>query len=61
MPEHQRRGLARSLLYEGMRRLKKMGANQVITFGGEPPANALYQSVLGPDFDLYLPWEKRLY
>jgi len=59
MPEYQRRGLARSLLCEGMRRLKKMGANQAITFGGEPPANALYKSVLGPDFDLYMPWEKR--
>ena len=59
MPEHQRRGLARSLLCEGMRRLKKMGATQAMTFGGEPPANALYQSVLGPEFDLFVPWEKR--
>jgi mycothiol synthase len=38
MPEHQRRGLARSLLCEGMRRLKKMGANQAMTFGWEAPA-----------------------
>jgi len=59
MPEHQRCGLARSLLYEGMRRLKRLGATQVMTSGGELPANALYQSVLGPVYDVYQPWEKR--
>jgi mycothiol synthase len=59
MPEHQRCGLARSLLCEGMRRLKRMGATQAMTSGGEPPANALYQSVLGPVYDVYQPWGKR--
>jgi len=60
MPEHQRHGLARSLLSEGMRRLKKMGATQAMTIGGSPPANALYQSVLGPVYDLSQPWEKAI-
>jgi hypothetical protein len=59
MPEHQRCGLARALLSEGMRRLKRLGATQVMTMGGEPPANGLYESVLGPVYDLYQPWEKR--
>ena len=59
VPEHQWQGLARSLLCEGMRRLKNMGATQVMTIGGEPPANALYQVVLGPDFDINQTWEKR--
>jgi mycothiol synthase len=59
MPEHQRHGLARSLLCEGMRRLKRSGATQVMTIGGEPPANGLYKAVLGPVFDLSQPWEKR--
>lgn len=59
MPEHQRQGLARSLLCEGMRRLKRSGATQVMTIGGEAPANGLYQSVLGPVYDLSQPWEKR--
>jgi GNAT superfamily N-acetyltransferase len=59
MPEHQRQGLARSILCEGMRRLQSMRATQVMTIGGEPPANALYQAVLGPVYDLYQPWEKR--
>ncbi len=59
MPEHQRLGLASALLCEGMRRLIKVGATQCMTAGGEPPANALYQSVLGPVYDLSHPWEKR--
>jgi mycothiol synthase len=59
MPDHQRRGLARSLLSEGMRRLKRMGATLVMTSGGTLHANALYQSVLGPIYDFYQPWEKR--
>ena len=58
-PEHQRCGLARSILSEGMRRLKGVGATQAMTMGGEPPANALYQSVFGPIYDLSQPWEKR--
>jgi hypothetical protein len=59
VPEHQRCGLARSLLSEGMRRLRYMGATQSMTIGGEPPANGLYQSVLGPVYDISQPWEKR--
>jgi mycothiol synthase len=59
MPEHQRHGLARSLLCDGMRRLMKVGATQVMTIGGEPPANALYQAMLGPIYDISQPWEKR--
>jgi len=59
VPEHQRRGLASSLIIEGMRRLKRMGATQAVTSGGTPPANALYQSVLGPVYDLYQLWGKR--
>jgi mycothiol synthase len=59
MPEHQRRGLARALLCEGMQRLRQSGATQCMVTGGSVPANGLYQAVLGPIFDLYQPWEKR--
>jgi GNAT superfamily N-acetyltransferase len=59
MPEHQRRGLASCLLRVGMRRLKDLGATLVMTIGGSTHANALYNSVLGPDYDLSVPWEKR--
>ena len=58
-PEHQRRGLARALLSEGMRRLKEMGATRAIVGGEAPRANALYQSVFGPIHDISQPWEKR--
>jgi mycothiol synthase len=59
MPEHQRRGLARALLCEGMQRLQRLGATQCMVVGGSQPANALYEAVLGPVYDLYQPWEKR--
>ncbi len=59
MPEHQRKGLARALLHEGMRRLKKLGATMCMTSGGSTHANGLYQAVLGPVYDIYQPWEKR--
>jgi mycothiol synthase len=59
MPEHQRSGLGRALLCEGKRRLKRLGATQCMVSGSSIPANALYQSVLGPVYDAYLPWEKR--
>ncbi len=59
MPEHQRCGLASALMIEGMKQLIRMGATQAMTVGGSPPANALYQLVLGPVHDIYQPWEKR--
>jgi mycothiol synthase len=59
VPEHQRRGLARALLFEGMKQLKLRGATQCMVAGGSKPANTLYQAVIGPVFDLYQPWEKR--
>lgn len=59
VPEHQRRGLARSLLCEGMRRLKERGADRVMVIGGEPPANALYEATVGPEHEISMPWEKR--
>jgi mycothiol synthase len=59
MPEHQRQGLARALMCEGMRRLKQYGATMCMTSGGSPHANGLYQAVLGPVYDIYQPWEKR--
>lgn len=59
MPEHQRRGLARALMCEGMRRLKQAGATQCMVGGGSVQANGLYQSTLGPIYDISQPWEKR--
>jgi GNAT superfamily N-acetyltransferase len=58
VPEHQRRGLAKALLTEGLRRLKRMGATRAFVGGYEPGPNALYTSVMGADHDLSEPWVK---
>jgi mycothiol synthase len=45
MPEHQRRGLAKAVIAEGMRRSKEMGALFATVGGGgesNPPADPLY-------------------
>jgi mycothiol synthase len=59
MPEHQRCGLASALMIEGIKQLIHMGATQAMTVGGTPPANGLYQAVLGPIYDISQPWERR--
>ena len=45
-PWHRRRGLARALMLEGMRRLKALGATDAyVDTGDMVPANALYEAV----------------
>jgi mycothiol synthase len=50
VPEHQRRGLAKAVIAEGMRRAKEIGA-LVATVGGggesNPPAEPLYAGMFG--------------
>lgn len=58
VPEHQRRGLARAVLTEALRRLRAMGATQAFVSGYEPGPNALYASVMGGEHDLSEPWMK---
>jgi mycothiol synthase len=58
VPAHQRRGLGRALLTEGLRRLQRMGALTAFVGGYSAAANALYQSVMGSDHELYGPWVK---
>jgi len=45
--EHQRRGLGKAVMFEGLRRLQRMGCTRVLANGYDPPADALYGSVLG--------------
>jgi mycothiol synthase len=56
-PAHQRRGLGKAVMFEGLRRLKRMGATLAFVGGFSPAANALYDSV-GSEYDLLEPWEK---
>jgi mycothiol synthase len=58
VPAHQRRGLGKALLMEGLRRLQRMGATLAFVSGSNPAANALYRSVIGPEYELYEAWEK---
>jgi ribosomal protein S18 acetylase RimI-like enzyme len=59
VPAHQKRGLGKALLIEGLRRLQRMGATTAFVGGQSPAANALYHSVMGSDFELYEPWIKK--
>ncbi len=45
--EHQRLGLGKAVITEGLRRLRNMGGTRVFANGFDPPANALYRSALG--------------
>ena len=45
-PDHRRKGLARALMFEGLRRLKALGAADVtVGTGAMEPANRLYESI----------------
>ncbi|MCX5973405.1 MAG: GNAT family N-acetyltransferase [Coprothermobacterota bacterium] len=59
VPRHQRLGLGRSIMTEGLRRLQRLGATLAFVSGYSPAANALYQSVIGPNHELYEPWVRR--
>jgi len=56
VPAHQRRGLGKTLLTEGLKRLQRMGATTAFVGGYSQAANSLYQSVFGPDHELSEPW-----
>jgi ribosomal protein S18 acetylase RimI-like enzyme len=58
MPDHQRRGLARAVITEGLRRLRRLGAMRAFVGGYEPGANALYASVFSAEHDLSEQWIK---
>lgn len=56
VPAHQRRGLGKAVMTEGLRRLQRMGATLALVGGYSPEANALYRSVMGPEAELNEPW-----
>ena len=59
VPVHQRRGLGKALVTEGLRRVQCMGATVAFVSGPSPAANALYQSVMGDDYALYAHWVRQ--
>ncbi len=48
--EHQRLGLGKAVMIEGLRRLQRMGGTRAFANGFDPPANALYGKVLGTSY-----------
>ena len=58
VPEHQRKGLARAVITEGLRRVQRMGAVRAFVGGYGPEPNALYSSVFSPQCDRSEQWAK---
>ena len=57
---HQRRGLGKVVMCEGLRRLKRVGATMAYVGSYTPAAHALYASVGFTEYDLSEPWAKEL-
>lgn len=49
-PEHQRHGLGKAVIIEGLDRLQRIGGTRAFANGFDPPANALYGSALGTSY-----------
>lgn len=59
-PSYQRRGLAKAVMHEGLRRVQRLGATVAFVGGYSPAANALYDAVMGPAYTRSERWSKRL-
>ncbi len=57
-PNHQRKGLGRAVMTEGLHRLKRMGAIYATVAGYSEAAVGLYSSVMSPDYMLCERWHK---
>lgn len=58
VPEHQRKGLSKAVICEGMRRIKAMGAVSIEIGGSSIPANKVYAAVASEACLVYAPWIK---
>lgn len=58
-PEHQRRGLSRAILTEGLRRVQALGCQRAFVGGYSEAANGLYRSVFSDAHDLYVGYSTR--
>lgn len=57
-PAYQRRGMGKAVMFEAMRRAKRLGATKVTVYGYSPEANALYNRVMTEQCVLNERWEK---
>ncbi|MBN1259285.1 MAG: GNAT family N-acetyltransferase, partial [Anaerolineae bacterium] len=58
VPEHQRKGLGKAIMYEAMRRLQGMGGVVATVGGFSTAANALYGAVMPGEVEKLEPWIK---
>jgi mycothiol synthase len=58
VPAHRKHGLGKAVIFEALHRLKRMGCKVAFVGGYSEAANALYLSVMGPEYDISEPWEK---
>jgi mycothiol synthase len=57
-PDHQRRGLGKAIMTEGLRRIQKIGATLAAVGSYSEAAGVLYASVGFTEYDLSEPWIK---
>ena len=57
-PNHQKRGLGKAVMAEGLRRAQKLGATLATVSSYSKGAHALYESMGFTEFDLLEPWIK---
>jgi GNAT superfamily N-acetyltransferase len=57
-PAHQKRGLGKAVMTEGLRRAERLGATLATVGSYSAAAHALYASMGFTEFDLSVPWRK---
>jgi mycothiol synthase len=60
VPTHQRRGLGKAIMTEGLRRLRRLGATQATVGSYSAQAGALYAAMGFTEYDLGERWVKEL-
>ncbi|MGD2148427.1 MAG: GNAT family N-acetyltransferase, partial [Anaerolineae bacterium] len=60
VPAHQRRGLGKAVMCEGLRRLRRMGATAAYVGSYDRPAHALHEAVGFTEHHLCEPWLRDL-
>jgi mycothiol synthase len=59
-PAHQRRGLGKAVMAEGLRRLQRLGATLASVSSYAEPAHSLYASMGFTEMDVSVAWRKEL-
>ncbi|HVU13011.1 MAG TPA: GNAT family N-acetyltransferase [Phototrophicaceae bacterium] len=58
-PTHQRKGLGKQIMREGLRRLQQLGAIHATVAGYSVAANALYTSMMSSPYSLFERWHRQ--